>query len=69
MNTQYEVGYCKPPEHTRWKPGQSGNPRGRPKGAKNKSRAARERPLRDAYGLTGFCISLFGGSICRDRQS
>lgn len=26
----YEVGYGKPPVHTRWKPGQSGNPGGRP---------------------------------------
>jgi hypothetical protein len=31
----YEVGYRKPPMHTRFKPGQSGNPRGRPKGTKN----------------------------------
>jgi hypothetical protein len=31
----YEVGYGKPPKHTRFKPGQSGNPRGRPKGTKN----------------------------------
>ena len=31
----YEVGYRKPPRHTRFKPGQSGNPRGRPKGTKN----------------------------------
>ena len=27
----YEVGYRKPPKQTRFKPGQSGNPRGRPK--------------------------------------
>ena len=27
----YEVGYRKPPAHTRWKKGQSGNSRGRPK--------------------------------------
>lgn len=27
----YEVGYCKPPRHTQFKPGQSGNPKGRPK--------------------------------------
>jgi len=27
----YEVGYGKPPEDTRFKPGQSGNPNGRPK--------------------------------------
>jgi hypothetical protein len=30
-----KVGYRRPPVHTRFKPGQSGNPRGRPKGAKN----------------------------------
>jgi hypothetical protein len=29
------VGYKKPPRHTRFQPGQSGNPKGRPKGAKN----------------------------------
>jgi Family of unknown function (DUF5681) len=31
----YEVGYGKPPRHTRFKKGQSGNPRGRPSGSKN----------------------------------
>jgi len=31
----YEVGYGKPPTHTRFQPGQSGNPRGRSKGTKN----------------------------------
>jgi hypothetical protein len=33
----YEVGYRKPPCHTRFVKGQSGNPRGRPPGAKNLS--------------------------------
>ncbi len=32
-NSEYEVGYAKPPEHTRFKKGQSGNPAGRPKGS------------------------------------
>ena len=27
----YKVGYAKPPQHTRFKPGESGNPSGRPK--------------------------------------
>jgi len=31
----YEVGYGKPPRHTRFRKGQSGNPRGRPSGSKN----------------------------------
>ncbi len=31
----YDVGYGKPPVHTRFQPGQSGNPKGRPKGSKN----------------------------------
>ena len=31
----YEVGYGKPPPHTRFAKGQSGNRRGRPPGAKN----------------------------------
>ena len=34
-STNYEVGYKKPPRHTRFQPGQSGNPRGRSKGTKN----------------------------------
>lgn len=42
----YEVGYAKPPAETRFKPGQSGNPRGRPKGAKNKRPALHEERLK-----------------------
>ena len=32
---KYDVGYGRPPSHTRFKPGVSGNPQGRPKGTKN----------------------------------
>ncbi len=32
----YEVGYAKPPVRTRFRPGESGNPGGRPKGSKNR---------------------------------
>ena len=31
----YEVGFGKPPRSTQFKPGRSGNPTGRPRGAKN----------------------------------
>jgi hypothetical protein len=31
----YEVGYGRPPQHTRFKRGQSGNPKGRPRESKN----------------------------------
>lgn len=33
--SHYAVGYGKPPTHSRFQPGQSGNPRGRRKGTKN----------------------------------
>lgn len=38
----YEVGYKRPPEHTRFRKGQSGNLRGRPKGAKSLKTLVRE---------------------------
>lgn len=37
QNADYEVGYSKPPKHTRFKPGQSGNSKGRSKGTRNLS--------------------------------
>jgi len=30
-SADYQVGFGRPPKHTRFKPGQSGNPKGRPK--------------------------------------
>ena len=30
MSEDYEVGYCRPPKETRFKAGESGNPKGRP---------------------------------------
>ena len=35
MPKEYTVGYRKPPQATRFKPGQSGNPKGRPKASPN----------------------------------
>lgn len=49
----YEVGFGKPPKETRFRKGQSGNPRGRPKGAKTKPDVMHNRlqeiVLREAY--------------------
>lgn len=54
----YDIGYGKPPIQTRFKSGSSGNPKGRPRGAKNKPEAPslaaerlKEIVLEEAYRL------------------
>jgi hypothetical protein len=37
QKSDYPVGYGRPPKHTQFKPGQSGNPKGRKEGSKNTS--------------------------------
>ena len=46
-----EVGYGKPPKHTQFRKGVSGNPRGRPKGAKNLTTVVNE-VLREKVVIT-----------------
>ena len=46
----YEVGYGKPPKHSQFKKGRSGNPKGRPKGAKGFV-ASLKRVLSEETGL------------------
>src|SRR6266478_251195 len=46
-----KVGYCNPPQHARFKTGQSGNPRGRPKGTLNMATVL-ERTLRENVVIT-----------------
>jgi hypothetical protein len=45
-SNQYTVGYAKPPVHSRFKKGKSGNPNGRPKGSLNLTTAI-NRALRE----------------------
>jgi Family of unknown function (DUF5681) len=52
----YEVGYGRPPVHTRFKAGQSGNPNGRPKGRKKmgdllRDALAKRIPIREGNSL------------------
>jgi Family of unknown function (DUF5681) len=42
----YEVGYAKPPDHAKFRKDVSGNPRGRPKGTKNKLPALNEERMK-----------------------
>jgi Family of unknown function (DUF5681) len=39
-DSDYQVGYGKPPQHTRFKKGESGNPAGRPRHAQRQVRRA-----------------------------
>jgi hypothetical protein len=51
MTDDYEVGYKRPPMNTRFRKGQTGNPHGRPKGARNiKTDLAEE--LGERIGIT-----------------
>lgn len=45
--SDFEVGYGKPPKETRFSPGVSGNPRGRPKGSRNKPKSLGHERLKE----------------------
>ena len=42
MERDHDAGYGKPPRHSRFKKGQSGNPKGRPRGSRNFSTDLKE---------------------------
>jgi hypothetical protein len=76
----YEVGKGRPPLSTRWKPGQSGNPRGRPKGAKslatlfndvlNRKLTIQENgKTRTITGREGIVIRVFNAALKGDPKA
>lgn len=75
---QYEVGYGKPPKSTQFKPGQSGNPKGRTKGSKNGIYTYIKHELNSSITLTdgskiiqeqGFARQLTNKALRGDIQS
>jgi Family of unknown function (DUF5681) len=52
----YNVGYGKPPQARQFRPGESGNPKGRPKGSKNTATLLRELLDRKIEMRTGDSI-------------
>jgi hypothetical protein len=67
----YEVGYGRPPQHSRFQPGQSGNPAGRPKGLNNLRTDVKrtlEIPVRVQEGGRFRRISTQRGLLMRLRE-
>jgi hypothetical protein len=68
----YVVGYRRPPAATRFKPGKSGNPKGRRKGSKNFKTLIKEAlhaKITIQEGSTSRRVSKFEGVILRQLQN
>jgi hypothetical protein len=68
----YRVGYCRPPKDHRFQPGESGNRKGRPKGAKNTVTLLREildRKIEVRTGSTVRKISVREAMLTRFAES
>lgn len=69
----YAVGYCTPPRHTQFRKGQSGNPRGRPKGSQNTSivlqKVARQRVKVTSNGVSRLVSKLEAAATQLSNQA
>jgi hypothetical protein len=68
----YTVGYGKPPSTSRFKPGQSGNAKGRPKGRKNLKtliRQAMTAMITVQEGSSGRHVTKLEGVVLRQLQN
>ena len=71
MKREYNVGYGKPPTHSRFRTGQSGNPKGRPKGSRNFStdvKATLEEPIRVTHHGKSKTVSTQRAALLRLRE-
>lgn len=71
MPKKYKVGYGKPPKHSQYKTGQSGNPKGKPKGCRNFSTDAKEvlkQPTRVTQGGKSKTLSTQRAMLLRRRE-
>jgi hypothetical protein len=68
-NDDYEVGYGKPPKSTRFKKGQSGNPRGRPKKLASTVAGQVARLMGEQYSarINGEVVSMTGEEMIARR--
>jgi hypothetical protein len=64
--SDYEVGYCRPPVHSRFKDGESGNVKGLPKGRRNVKTELKEivnKKFKVREGETEHKLSLLGANV------